>query len=127
MSWAITTWKEQYFKHNICVTVDFAEPALGSHLVNQTDPQRSRQNDPVKAYEFSKFAYKLSKFGAYNIEAICSTWSCSFTNVLDLLLLTQEHVEFSSRNLQFEQTEQDQGASRNNDKIYRKSGWNLAR
>ena len=32
-----------------------------------------------------------SKFGAYNIEAICSSFS--LTNVLDLLLVAQEHVQ----------------------------------
>ena len=60
MSLAIAA--EQHFKNNIRVTVDLAEPELGSHsdLVNETDPQEI-QNDPVNAYKFSKF-------GAYSIE-----------------------------------------------------------
>ena len=84
MSWAVAA--EQYCDNNLSVTVNLAEPALGSHLVNQTYPQ-GNQNDLVNAYKFSKFAnffYKFSKFGAsrlpcvqywskfgaYNIEAI---------------------------------------------------------
>ena len=54
----------------ISVTVYSAEPALGSQgqLVDQIYPQ-GNQNDPVNAYKFSKFTYKFSNFGVYNIEA----------------------------------------------------------
>ena len=79
----------------ISVTVYSAEPALGSQgqLVDQIYPQ-GNQNDPVNAYKFSKFAYKFSTFGAYNIEAsLMRTMlklSCPLTNLLDsgLLLVT---------------------------------------
>ena len=42
------------------VTVDLVEPAIGSHLVNQTDP-RGNQNDPVNKERLQKLK-KIHKY-----------------------------------------------------------------
>ena len=60
----------------VSVTVDLSEPALGSDLVNQTDPH-GNQNDPVNANRFSKYAMAQLIFKVW-----CVQFRCKFVQLI---------------------------------------------